>query len=479
MAEEVWAAERPKRFLAAPIAVGTIDQALLSALQVKHAHLRSVCLDRALLVVDEVHASDPYMREILAHLLDGHTTRGGYSALLSATLGESARERLLRKPRVSVEDAIARPYPLLSTRGAERPQLGTGRTKSVRLELFEGLQVLQPVCDRLVQALEHGARVLAVCNTVARANALLRAIEGEDRIPREQMFGVGGVNCPHHGRFARPDREILDAEISKRLGPGSPAGPLLVVGTQTLEQSLDIDADWLLTDPCPMDVLLQRFGRLHRHPRAQRPSLFETPQATMLIPEGGDFSQYVSRKQGEGRGPAGIGRVYADMRILQCTVDALRAQADITIPRDNRSLVEAATHPDSLAQLSGAAWTAHTQYLTGTLIAQLRQAELGRLEELPFGECQYPSKDDGPVATRLGAGSYTLRLPRTMTSPLGQAIDEVAIPFHMLPKLDDGAVPSTKLLEVDALTPTPEGFDLTVQHKSYRYTRFGLETGDA
>jgi len=76
--ERLWAAERPKRFLAAPIAVGTVDQALLSVLQVKHALMRSVCLDRHLLVVDEVHASDTYMRELLQALLrcTRHVTAG-------------------------------------------------------------------------------------------------------------------------------------------------------------------------------------------------------------------------------------------------------------------------------------------------------------------------------------------------------------------------------------------------------------------
>jgi len=63
--ERRWAAEHPKRFLAAPIAVGTIDQALLSAVQTAHAHLRAICLDRSLLVVDEVHASDHYMTQLL------------------------------------------------------------------------------------------------------------------------------------------------------------------------------------------------------------------------------------------------------------------------------------------------------------------------------------------------------------------------------------------------------------------------------
>ena len=89
-----WAAERPKKFLAAQIAVGTVDQAMLGALKVRNAHLRSSSLARNLLVVDEVHASDVYMGVVLQRLLDAHTGAGGYALLMSATLGSAARETL-------------------------------------------------------------------------------------------------------------------------------------------------------------------------------------------------------------------------------------------------------------------------------------------------------------------------------------------------------------------------------------------------
>ena len=90
-----WASEHPKRYLAAQIAVGTVDQAMLGALKVKNAHMRTACLARNLLVVDEVHASDAYMTEILAALLDAHRKAGGYALLMSATLGSVARRRWL------------------------------------------------------------------------------------------------------------------------------------------------------------------------------------------------------------------------------------------------------------------------------------------------------------------------------------------------------------------------------------------------
>lgn len=475
LTETAWAAEHPKRFLAAPVAVGTVDQAMLSALQVKHAHLRSVCLDRALLVVDEVHASDPYMREILAHLIDGHTERGGYALLLSATLGEAGRERLLHTPRACLEEAIARPYPLISTRYAELPQPVTGREKAIQVALTEALESNEFLVNELVVALSQGARILVVCNTVARANTLLRSIEADGRVNRDHLFRFNGVSCPHHGRFARVDREVLDAEISCRLGPNSGGGALVAIGTQTLEQSLDIDADWLISDPCPMDVLLQRFGRLHRHRRETRPVPFCEPRAMLLIPEGGDFCRYVSDRGGEGRGPAGIGSVYSDLRILQCTLDALRAQANVVIPRDNRKLVEVATHPDALARLTSPAWDKHARYITGTLLAEMRQAELGRLETQGFGDCHYPDKSDARITTRLGAGSYSLPLPEAIASPFGQAVEELNIPSHLLP----GKALEAGLLLARDLAATPDGFRFSLADCNYQYTRFGLEKLDA
>ena len=116
-----WAAEQPKRFFTAPIAVGTVDQALLGAIRVKHAQMRSFCLSRSLLVVDEVHASDVYMETLLIALLDQHRRAGGEALLLSATLGAAARARLLlggsRKAKKAIPSpagAADLPYPALS-----------------------------------------------------------------------------------------------------------------------------------------------------------------------------------------------------------------------------------------------------------------------------------------------------------------------------------------------------------------------------
>ena len=468
--ERLWAAERPKRFLAAPVAVGTVDQALLSVLKVKHALLRSVCLDRSLLVVDEVHASDAYMREVLRALLRGHVARGGWALLLSATLGDSARAAYFDATPLPLEAATQRPYPAVTTRGADVPIATVGRRKAVSIEFERSLDDT-PLVSRLCDALAQGARILVVCNTVARANALLRAMETDSAAHATALFRVGGTVCPHHGRFAREDREAMDLAVSERLGKGSVDGPVLLIGTQTLEQSLDIDADWLVTDLCPMDVLLQRIGRLHRHAREHRPQACRAARVLLRVPEGGDVSRYVDRS-GECKGPAGIGRVYSDARVLQRTLEILQAQPAIALPDDNRRLVELSTHHESLATLDNEAWRRHSAWLEGSLLAKVREALAGTLDDAaPFGELQYLAPD-ASVTTRLGARDLSLPLSKAAVSPLGRRLTRMHVPGHMV--ASNARIPDT--LDV-AVTAEGLAFELVGRH--FRYTRFGLEIDDA
>lgn len=469
--EQLWSAERPKRFLAAPIGVGTIDQALLSALQVKHSLLRSVCLDRHLLVVDEVHASDTYMREVLRALLDGHLRRGGWALLLSATLGESAAAPFFQRPVLPLAQALQRPYPALSTQAGPRAIPASRPARRVEVTLSPTLTDDDPLVPELVEALRHGARVLVVCNTVARANALLRHMEAHlasaapSLLPA--LFALDGIRCPHHGRFAREDRERLDAHVTSALGKHSPHGPLLLIGTQTLEQSLDIDADWLVTDLAPMDVLVQRFGRLHRHERKARPEPFATPRACVRVPHA-PLAGFL-RSDGTLRGPAGLGSVYDDGRVLQRTLEELSARTAIVLPEDSRALIERTTHPEAWAELPPE-WGPHCAWLEGARLAELRAAVGAVLKEEPFGDLHYSDKSE-KVVTRLGTPTFDVPLTAPCRSAFGIPVERVQVPAHWLP---DAPLPDTVTAE-----PNAEGFRFVLGDRAFRYTRFGLEKDDA
>ena len=171
--DKLWAAEGPKRYLAAQIAVGTVDQAMLGALKVKHAHLRASCLARNLLVVDEVHASDTYMTEILQALLNAHIGAGGYALLMSATLGSDARQRWLSpgvregdRENLSLEAAIQTPYPAISVRGDAKPATApvdaNDQGKNVQVEPSPAMSDFDEVAKRALAAARDGAKVLVV-----------------------------------------------------------------------------------------------------------------------------------------------------------------------------------------------------------------------------------------------------------------------------------------------------------------------------
>lgn len=466
--ERQWAAEHPKRFLAAPVAVGTIDQALLSVLKVKHALLRSVCLDRSLLIVDEVHASDPYMRQLLQALLASHSARGGWSLLLSATLGDSAASALMGTAPRPLASAARVPFPAVRTPSAVHGVPSSGRSKVVSVRWIDGLDE-SAVLPALAGAIEQGARVLVICNTVKRANALLRLAEDSGRIPREAFFAFTGVSCPHHGRFARPHREVLDAALSMRMGVGSRDGPLLLVGTQTLEQSLDIDADLLVTDLCPMDVLLQRLGRLHRHARQTRPAGFREAQVLVRAPPDRQLTAFL-QPGGVLRAPAGLGSVYPDGRVLQRTVDEVLHRGVLEIPRDNRALVEATTHPEALALL-GAEWQEHGAFVDGTALAMRRAAEVNlSCGSEPFGTLRYGAPEE-IITTRLGSDSWRLKLAHPVSHIFGTLLEEVDVPGWLLPA--DCVPPETVDPEL-----TPESFRFSVCDRRFRYSRFGLERDD-
>jgi CRISPR-associated endonuclease/helicase Cas3 len=469
--ERLWSSERSKRFLAAPVAVGTIDQALLSVLKVKHSLLRSVCLDRHLLVVDEAHASDPYMCEALQALLRGHVGRGGWALLLSATLGEAAAAQYFGREPLPLSEAEAKSYPLLSARDRAWP-MPAAHERSIEVELTSTLTDDEALLPRLVEALSAGARVLVVCNTVARAIALFRRVEDALASEHPQLldaiFAVGDVRSPHHGRFCREDREVMDAAVTRQLGKGTRDGARLVIGTQTLEQSLDIDADWLITDLAPMDVLIQRFGRLHRHIRQSRPKGFETPRALVRLPDK-DLANYLN-KDGLLRGPAGLGSVYPDGRVLVLTLQLLTKYPRLRLPAEARALIEGTTHPEAFATLP-APWPKHGYSIEGKELGEVRQALCSMLDERPFGDLHY-ANDGARIMTRLGRPTFDIPLAEPARSPFGQWITRLSVPAHWL---DGATIPGEVTTE-----PIPEGgFRALIGSHRFRYTRFGLEKDDA
>ncbi len=497
--ERRWAAESPKRYLAATIAVGTVDQALLGALQIKHAHLRQAMLARSLLVVDEVHASDAYMTRLLEHLLRAHVACGGRALLLSATLGASARTRYLsigsRRAGAASLPPLAQaqvlPYPAIGHHTVGGPTLlsvqGNPRHKTVHWELWDQIDTPAMIAARAVEAAAAGARVLVVRNTVPAAIATLHAVEDLAAAQGlDCLFRVRGVSTLHHSRFSRQDRPLLDAEVQSQIGKQrSRCGGLIVVGTQTLEQSLDIDVDLLITDLCPMDVLLQRLGRLHRHarptkdaPHDHRPEGFEHSRVWVLTPPGHDLTPLLQRQR-HGLGPIRIqgepmGGVYVDLRVLEATRRLVAAQPTRSIPADNRLLVEQATHPEALSAIEqelGEVWLRFGVDYEGALAASKTVANLHALPfDKPFDDVQFP-EDEGRIGSRLGAADRIVVFDPPLQGPFGQAVTQLAIRHHLLPR---GLAVDAEAADVSPLGDEP-GFTFLLGSVRYKYSRFGIE----
>lgn len=438
--ERGWAAEHPKRYLAGAIVVGTIDQVFLSTLQVNHAHMRSAALLRHFLVVDEVHSSDAYMTKLLDRVLDVQLKAGGHALLMSATLGTASRYHLTNKHQPDIptpEDARNIPYPLITHVDANRKEptevhaSSSGKQKRVKIDTkdIEGSE--NEIASFAVDQAKAGARVLIIRNLVKDCIKTQRALENLLGVDSEYLFNIHGVSAPHHSRFAPDDRKRLDNEIENVFGKNTDKHSVIAVATQTVEQSLDIDADILITDLCPMDVLLQRIGRLHRHTR-KRPDGFDTARCVVLTPEERDLGESIDHNGKGSKGKHGLGTVYQDLRVLEATWRVLEDESMThwSIPEHNRELVERATHPAILRGLVkdfGDKWDQHQQHIAGQEFADKQLPGLVGIDfNKPFGESGF-AEDLQQVKTRLGRDDYRVKLSKGVEGPFGEKVSELKI----------------------------------------------------
>lgn len=267
-----------KQSLLADFVVGTVDRLLMSALKKKHAMLLHLGLSQKVVIVDECHAYDAHMNRYLDRALTWLHEYNVPVILLSATLPDDRRKALacayLNNEAMEAELPEAA-YPRLTyTDGNELRavllpmNIPEKNTQIVRAEDDAALEEIK-------RAVSAGACVGIICNTVKRAQEFA-----------ELAHSIEGANVIlYHAQFVIPDRiekeEALKAAVGKGSTPKERKGTV-VVGTQVLEQSLDIDFDIMMTDLCPMDLLLQRLGRLHRHKRDDRPQDYKTAKCIVF-----------------------------------------------------------------------------------------------------------------------------------------------------------------------------------------------------
>lgn len=270
-----------KRGLLADYGVGTIDQALVGALRSKHLFVRLYGLSSKVLIIDEVHAYDAYMSGLLEVLLSWLARLNTSVILLSATLPLKKRRALMRAfyGEAAADETVQ--YPCVTTVGSDgtvqgRTIEGLKNSTATIIPLPVETGDFTPLLALLEVTLEGGGCAACIVNTVAQAQALYKAVK--------ICFADDDVLL-FHARFTLEKRLEIERDVIARYGKnGSRPRRGIVVATQVIEQSLDIDFDIMFSSLAPIDLVLQRLGRLHRHER-ERPHLLQQRTMYLMIPE--------------------------------------------------------------------------------------------------------------------------------------------------------------------------------------------------
>lgn len=357
-----WTRGRRKGVLA-PFVVGTIDQVLFGALRSKHLALRHLALAGKVVVIDEVHAADTYMREYLTSMLTWLGAYGTPVVLMSATLPSSQREQLVMayaqgasqspgatpKPPERPASPRVTGYPRTVILDSTLRQVPTEQAprhpRAVRVE--EHPDGLDHLAALLAAELADGGCVAVVRNTVARAQETWLTLRAA--LPGTEVVLV-------HSRFLAVDRARRESGLRQRMGrsgrrsDGTRPERLIVVGTQVLEQSLDIDVDLMVSDLAPVDLVLQRIGRLHRHHRDlhDRPPKMREPRLVLV---GADWAGALVIAD------KGSRRVYGEALLLRAAATLRAHGPTIHLPRDIPRLVDQAYDP---ALIYPAGWEARS-----------------------------------------------------------------------------------------------------------------------
>jgi len=344
-----WLADHNKKALLASVGVGTIDQALLAVLPARHQSLRLLGLFRKVLIVDEVHACDAYMQELLEGLLQFHAAAGGSAILVSATLPKEMKRKLAAAFAVGrgwpAPDLASHGYPLI-TRVDECST--TEHHVGTRQEVQRRVAVTYCSDRDQINAEIRGAAAAGRCVCWVR-NTVADAIEAWESIRRSDPE----LTCTlFHARFALGDRLAIEEDLRGAFGPIGDAARRrgrVVIATQVIEQSLDLDFDLMISDLAPIDRLIQRSGRQQRHTRAADGTPIrgrdERGGARMIV-FGPPWADRPAANWISAFFPRGAA-VYPHAGRLWLTARELIARGGFSMPEDARLLIETVYAPDA------------------------------------------------------------------------------------------------------------------------------------
>lgn len=441
-----WLADSRKKALLADIGVGTLDQALLGVLPARHQSLRLLGLADKVLIVDEVHACDCYMGELLSRLLRFHAAMGGSAILLSATLPSNQRARYLQafaQGAGFTADALQNDaYPLatrLARAGLAEQPVQARESVSRRVDVTLLSDESQAIA-RLEAATGRGRCAVWVRNTVA------------DAVESWRQWNTAYPERPallYHARFALQDRLEIGERLLTDFGPDSRPETRcgrLVIATQVVEQSLDVDFDDMVSDLAPIDLIIQRAGRLQRHRRdatgnrVPEESTDDRCGAQLFVLAPAPIPD-ADAKWIKGLLPK-TGKVYPDHGKLWLTARWLATKGGFEVPRQARDMIESVYADEAFYCLPEGLQTVANS-ADGKCRAD-RGTARGNL--LNFDEGYTPTsfqwQDDGEAPTRLGEATVRLRLARLVDDGLlpwaevdpsiAWALSELSVPRRLI-----------------------------------------------
>nr|WP_306663315.1 CRISPR-associated helicase/endonuclease Cas3 [Saccharophagus degradans] len=323
-----------KRSFLAAVSVATVDQILMGVLPVKHNFVRGFGVRKSVLILDEVHSYDEYMTGLVLQVLKGQHEIFGSVILLSATLPLSRRERFLEAYKGSDSSTH---YPAVSWSNVAGKQLSLctkskPQSKKIASEIWlsENMLPTQEQYKILAHWAEKGAMVCLICNTVADAQQVYKTL-----LPYSANFEIDLF----HARYTVHDRRQREAQVLANYGKKAPRVGRLLVATQVVEQSLDLDFDVMVSQLAPIEFLFQRMGRLWRHDRdsdknlAKRTEIVKHPKFFTLCPAVLPTSNFEHVFNA-------TGYVYKDIKALFRTLKIIQETSVFFFPDNYRTAIE-------------------------------------------------------------------------------------------------------------------------------------------
>lgn len=326
-----------KRAFLGGMSVATVDQVLMGVLPVKHNFVRTFGTRKSVLILDEVHSFDAYMTGLVTQVLKGQHASFSSVILLSATLPGSQKKQLLSPYVDTVKTVGQETYPLVTWAGlnGDTVKLETDEKippKTVQVTCWESESLLPSTAhlEKMAEWVNKGAMVCLICNTVYDAQKTYKEFIASYPALDTTLF---------HARYTVADRTRKEKYVLQKFGKHAKRDGCLLIATQVVEQSLDLDFDVMISQIAPIEFLIQRLGRLWRHDRindndlAPRTQSIQASQFYCLTPGTEGVNNYEKIY-------GASAYIYKDVRVLYRTQKILQENALLEFPTSYRSSIE-------------------------------------------------------------------------------------------------------------------------------------------